>query len=159
MTAATSARLARHGSKTNLKGACSTECRVLAAKLRAAGGLRLEVSLGTWGPDPVLYQLFCDTEQEVISDRKKNDTEMGQAPTSQARPRDTDRLRPSNLTARTLSLVEHTISMFCCDPCPVGQGLVAAVKCYVRKARIFLRRQRREMTHHYRRHCSRVSVR
>ena len=38
---------------------------------------------------------------------------------------------------------------------PAMRGLVAAVKyCCVRKARFFLCRQRTEMTHHYRRHCS-----
>ena len=84
---------------------------------------------------------------------------MGQAPASQARPRDTDHLQPSNLAERTLSLVEHTISKFGCNPCPVRRGITAAVKCYVRKARFFWCRQRTEMTHHYRRHCSRVSVR
>ena len=60
---------------------------------------------------------------------------MGQAPTSQARPRDTDHLLPSNLAAKTLSLVEHAFSKFGVDPCPVRRGLTAAVKCYVRKAR------------------------
>ena len=85
---------------------------------------------------------------------------MGQAPTSQARPRDADHLlvRPSNLAAKTLSLVEHTLSKLGGDPCPVRRGLAAAVKCYVRKARFFLCRQRTEITHHYRRYCSRVSV-
>ena len=40
-------------------------------------------------------------------------TEMGQAPSSQARRRDKDDLaRLSNLTARTLSLVENTLFMF-----------------------------------------------
>ena len=34
---------------------------------------------------------------------EKHDPEMGQAPTSQARPRDTDHLRSSNMTARNLS--------------------------------------------------------
>ena len=65
----------------------------------------------------------------------KNHPEMGQAPTSQAIPRDTDHLRPSNLATRTLSLVEHTHSKFGGDPCSVRRGLAAAVKCYVRKAR------------------------
>ena len=60
---------------------------------------------------------------------------MGEAPTSEARPRDTDRLRPSNLTARTVSLVEHTVYKFGVDPCPVRRGITAAVKCYVRKTR------------------------
>ena len=95
----------------------------------------------------------------TFSVSQKNDTELGQAPTSQARPRDTDHLRPSNLAARTLSLVEHTLSKFGGDPCPARRGITAAVKCYVRKARFFLCWQRTEMTHHYRRHCTRVSVR
>ena len=34
----------------------------------------------------------------------------------------------------------------------------AAVKCYVRKTRFVLCRQGTQMVHHYRRHCSRVSV-
>ena len=68
---------------------------------------------------------------------QKYGTELGQAPTSQARSRDTDHLRPSNLAARTLSLVEHTLSKFSGDPCPVRRGIVAAVKCCVRKARFF----------------------
>ena len=54
---------------------------------------------------------------------QKIDTELGQAPTSQARPRDTDHLRPSNFAARTLSLVEHTFSKFSGDPCPVRRVL------------------------------------
>ena len=54
---------------------------------------------------------------------KKNHPEMGQAPTSQSRPRDTDHLRPSNLAARTLSLVEHALSKFSGDPCPVRRVL------------------------------------
>ena len=67
----------------------------------------------------------------------KNHPEMVQAPTSQARPRDKDHLRPSNLAARTLSLVEHTLSKFGGDPCPVKRGIAAVVKCYVRKAHFF----------------------
>ena len=90
---------------------------------------------------------------------EKNPPEMGQATTSQARPRDSDPLRPSNVAAKTFSLVEYTLSKFGGDPFPVRGGPMAAVKCYVRKSRFFLCRQRTEMTHHYRRHCSRVSVR
>ena len=71
----------------------------------------------------------------VISDQKKNHPEMGQAPTSQARPRDTDHLRPPNLAAKTLRFVEHTLSEFGGDPCPARRGLAAAVECYARKAR------------------------
>ena len=74
---------------------------------------------------------------------------MGQAPTPQARPRVTAHLQPSNLAARTLNLVEHTLFTFCRDPCPVSRALVAAVKCYVRKTHFFLCSQRTEMTHHY----------
>ena len=74
--------------------------------------------------------MTCSVSQKV-------DTELGQAPTSQARPRDTDYLRPSNLAARALSLVEHTLSKFGRDPCPVRRRLAAAVKCYVRTVRFF----------------------
>ena len=35
---------------------------------------------------------------------------------------------------------------------------MTAVRCYVRKARFFLCRQRPGMTHRYTQHCSRVSV-
>ena len=96
----------------------------------------LEVSLGTWGSDPVMYQLLSIQNRRSLPIRNKH-PEMGQAPTSQARPRDTDHLRPSNLAARTLSLVEHTLSKFGRDPCPVRRRLVAAVKCYLRKKRFF----------------------
>ena len=68
---------------------------------------------------------------------RKVDTELGQALTSQARPRHTDHLRLSNLAARALRSVEHTPSKFSHDPCPVRRGLVAAVMCCVRKARFF----------------------
>ena len=68
---------------------------------------------------------------------RKHDTELGHAPTSQARPRDTGHLRPSKLAASTLRSVEHTPSKFGHDPCPVKRGLVATVKCCVRKARFF----------------------
>ena len=76
--------------------------------LRGVGGLCLEVSLGTWKPDPVLYQLFA-IQNRSFPTRQKNDPEMGQAPTSQARTRDTAHLR--NLAARTLTLVEHTLQV------------------------------------------------
>ena len=61
-------------------------------------------------------------------------TELGQAPTPQARPRDIDHVRPSRLAARALRSVEHTPSKFGHDLHPVRRGLVAAVKCCVRKA-------------------------
>ena len=61
-------------------------------------------------------------------------TQLGQAPTSQARPRDTD-LSPSNLAGTTLSFVEHTLTKFGGDPCPVRRVIAAAVKSYMRNAR------------------------
>ena len=68
---------------------------------------------------------------------QKVGAELAHAPTSQARTRDTDHLRPSNLAARTLRSVEHTPSKFGHDPCTVRRGIVAAVKCCVRKTRFF----------------------
>ena len=123
--------------------------------LRVVGGLCLEVSLGTWGLTQFCVN-FLRYRPGGHFRSEKNDPEMGQAPTYQARPRDTAHLRPSNVA--TLSLVEHTLSKFCRDPCTVRRGLVLAVKCYVRKAHFFLCRHRSGMTHHYRRHCSRVPV-
>ena len=68
---------------------------------------------------------------------QKVDTELGLTPTSQARPRDTDHIQHSNLAARTLSLVEHTLYRYRFGgyPCPVRPGMAAAVNCYARKAR------------------------
>ena len=53
---------------------CSTERRGLAAKFPGSkwSTVCLEVLLGAWEPDPFLLSFFCDTKQEVISDRKKN---------------------------------------------------------------------------------------
>ena len=76
----------------------------------------------------------CSVSQKV-------DAELGQAPTFQAGPRDTDYPRPSNLVTRTLRPAEHTPSKCGHDPCPVRRGLAAAAKCCVRKARFFLCRQ------------------
>ena len=126
--------------------------------LKAVGGLCLEVSLRTWGPTHFCINVFAMQNTRPFSIRKMH-AEMGQAPTSQARPQDADDLRPSYLAARTLGLAERTLSTFGGDPCSVRQGLVASVKCYVRKARSFFRRQRSQNTHHYRRHCSRGLVR
>ena len=85
-------------------------------------------------PDPFLDHFFL-IGNVLNSVSQRVDTELGQAPTSHARPRETDHLRTSNLAARTLSLVEHTLSKFGGDPCPLRRGIAAAVKCYVRKAR------------------------
>ena len=111
--------------------------------LVAVGGLCLEVSLGTLGPDPVLYKRFAIQDRRSFWIRK-NHPGMGQAPTSQARLRDKDYLWPSNLTAWTLSLVEYRLSKFGGGTCHVRRGITAAVNCYMLKARVFLCRQRRE---------------
>ena len=47
---------------------------------------------------------------------------MGQAPTSQAKPRGKDQLRPSNQEAWTLPSVVHTPSKFGHDACPVRRA-------------------------------------
>ena len=80
------------------------------------------------------YQLFSD-RKKTCSVSPKVDTEIDQAPTCQASPRDTDHVRPSNLAARNLLSVEHTPSKFGHGPCPVRRGRVAAVKCCARKER------------------------
>ena len=103
------------------------------------------------GPDPFLYQRICDAEHKTVF-YQKNTSRNGSG--SQVSS-ETSRHR-SPTAAGTLSLVEHTLSTFRGDPFPVRRRLVAAVICYVRKARSFFRRQRSQMTQHYRRHCSRV---
>ena len=105
----------------------SPRCESSLPSLRAVGGLCLEVSLGTQGPDPVLCQL-CAIQNRSCFRSENNHPEMGQAPTSQASPRDTDHLRPSNSAAKILSVVENSLSKFDGDPCPMRRGLVAAVK-------------------------------
>ena len=58
-TAAANPRLTGHRSPLNLESVCSTKLRVLAARFEGRRwSLCLEISLVTWGPDPVLYQLF-----------------------------------------------------------------------------------------------------
>ena len=79
----------------------------------------LKVSLGTWRP--------CHFRSE------KYHPEMGQAPKSQARSRDTDHLRPSNLAARTIRLVKHTLSQVrwlpvFCEARTAGSGEVLCAK-------------------------------
>ena len=97
--------------------------------MRAVGDLWLEVSLRTCGRDPFLDNFFCS--QMTCSVSQKVGAELGQAPTSQARPGDTDHLRPSNLAARTLRSVEHTPSKFGHDPCRVRRdsSLQSSVAC------------------------------
>ena len=80
-----------------------------------------------WGADPFLDDFFL-IGNDLFSISQTVDKELGLAPTSHARPRDTEHPRPSNLAARSLSLVEHTLSKVG-DPCPVRRGIAAAVKC------------------------------
>ena len=88
-------------------------------------------------PSFVFFSLRSEVTSCSVS--QKLDTDMGQAPTFQARPRDTDHRRPSNLAASALRSVEHAPSKFGHDSFPVRRGLVAAVKyCCVRKALFFL---------------------
>ena len=125
--------------------------------LKAVGGLCLEISLRTWGLTHFCINVErCRTQDRFLSE---NDIQKWVRLPRPKRDLKTDHLRPSYLAARTLSLVEHTFYTFGGDPCPMRQGLVASVMCYVRKARSFLRTQRSEMTLHYRRHCSRGLVR
>ena len=81
--------------------------------------------------------MFLWSEMTSYSASQNVDTELGQAPTSEARPQDTDHLLPSNLAAKTRSLVEHTFSKLGGDPSPGRWALAAAVKRHVRKARCF----------------------
>ena len=122
--------------------------------LKAVGGLCLEVSLRTWCLTHFCINVLrCRTQDRFRSER--NTKKWVRLP-GLKRDLKTDHLRPPYLAARTLSLVEHTLSTFGGDPCPVRRRLVAVVMCYVRKKRSFFSRQRSQMTHHDRRHCSRV---
>ena len=120
----------------------STKLIVLAAKFE---GRRWSASRGlgwAWGPHPFLsnssYLSAISVEKNPIGNdemtsfsvSQKVDTETGQVSKSH-------RDLPSNLAARTLRSVEHTPSKFGHGPCRVRQGLVAAVKRCVRKARVF----------------------
>ena len=106
--------------------------RALPAKVQAVGGLCFEVLVGTWEPDQFVDEFFLiGNDLLPVLYCEINYTELGQPPTSQVRSRDTNHLRRSNSAAKTLSLVEHTLSKFGGDPCPVRQVLAAAVNCYV----------------------------
>ena len=71
------------------------------------------------------------------SDRKSNENRNGSGSHVASETSRQTTYGPQNLAARTLSVEEHTLSKFCRDPCPVRCGLVAAVKCYVRKTHFF----------------------
>ena len=94
--------------------------------LRAVGGMCLEVSDETWEHDPFLGIIFW-SEMTSWTVSQKVDTELGQAPTFQARPRDTSHL----YTALKLGS-DATWSMH-----HQRRGLVAPVKCRVRKPSFF----------------------
>ena len=84
------------------------------------------------------WMIFFESEMTSCSESQKVGTELGQPPTSHARPRHRDHPRPSKLAAKTLSLVEPTLSKFACDSCTARRGIVATVKCCVpKKARFF----------------------
>ena len=105
-------------------------------RFRGVGSLCLEVWPGTWDPDPFLdYQYFFLIENDLLFGNKTVDGELGQTPTSQGIPRDTDDTRPSNLAASTLSFVEHTLTMYASDPIPARRRFVAALTFFVRKVR------------------------
>ena len=108
--------------------------------LRAVGGLCLEVSLGTWEPRPFLFFSFR-SETTSCSVSQKVGTELGQACTSQARPRDTHHLlvRALNLAARTLRSVEHTPSKFLSWPAPSEARTRGCSQVLCAKSTIFCR--------------------
>ena len=119
-----------------MESLCSTKLRVLAAKFE---GRRWSVSTSRLGRRSLthFWVVFFLIGNDLLFCIAKAYTELGQAPMSQARPRDTDHLRPANLAARTLPLVEQKPSKFGHNPCPARPGLGAAVKCCARKARFF----------------------
>ena len=62
---------------TKLESVRSTKLRVSLPSLRTIGGLCLEVSLGMWGTDPVLYQLFAIQNRRSSPIRKKKTFRKG----------------------------------------------------------------------------------
>ena len=70
-TAATIPRLTGHGSPPNLESVCSIKLRVFGAKFEGRRWSCIEVSVGTWGPDPVLYKL-CAIQNRSFPVRKKS---------------------------------------------------------------------------------------
>ena len=105
--------------------------------LRAVGGLGSRGIAWDFGAGPIYTSLLSDRKIARCSVSQNVDAELGQASTFHARPRDTDYLRSSNLTERTLRSVEHTHSTFGHDPSPVRRGLLAAVTRCVRKPMSF----------------------
>ena len=99
------------------------------------------VSRSRWGGSltrPSSGSFFSDRKLPPVLYRQKLIHNWVSPPRpSQARPPDTAHPRYLRLAARTLRSVENTPSKFGHDPCPVRRGLVAAVKCCVRKSRFF----------------------
>ena len=125
-----------------MEGVRSTERGAL-AKLRAVGGLCLEVSLRTWGPNPVLYERFFAIQYgRSLPIRKK----MFKNGSGSHVPSETSGKRTSmalELGSEDSQLSGAYALQVGGDPCPVRRGLVAAVKCNVRKACFFLVYRRR----------------
>ena len=119
----------------------------------------LEVSLATWEPDPFLFSLLFRSEVPPVLYRKKLPHKWVRPP----RPK-RDLEKQTTYGPRTwqrglyAQWSVHPLK-FGHDPCPARRGLVVAVKCCERKKKKSFSKQRTEMTHHYRRHCSRVSAR
>ena len=89
---------------------------------------------------------FCTyTPEYILSSRnitscsvsQKVDTELCQAPTSQAKSRDQTTHGPHTWGGEDSTLSVHRPPKFGHDPCPVRRGLVAAIKRCAREARFF----------------------
>ena len=125
-----------HGSSPNLESVCSHKLTVLVARCecrRWSVSRDIDSDVGGWSSS---VSTSCGTTGGHFRSGR-NHPEMGQAPTPQATPRDTDHLRPSYLATRTLIIVEHTLSKFGDDPCPGRRGLATTVKWYVQKGTFF----------------------
>ena len=136
LTADTNSRLTDHGSWLKLEGVFSTERRVLAANFE---GRKRSVSrdhawdVGAW---PICVSTFAIQNRRSFPIGKKRYINGSVSPV----PRETSRRRPSmalKLGREDLRSVDHTPSKFGHDPFPVRRGLVAAVKCCMRKSRFF----------------------
>ena len=100
---------------------------------RGVGCLCLEVSIGTWKPDPFCIDCILRSEMTSFSIQQKAHTKMDQAVTPQTRPPGTDHLRASNLPPTTLCSVEHAPSKYRSNPCSVRRALGGGGQCCVEK--------------------------
>ena len=145
---------AKHGEGT----VCSQRWESSLPSLRAAGGLRIEVSLGTWGPDPVLIELFATQNRREFPTRKKSSRNRlgSHVPSKTSRRKPPTALK---LGGEDSPLSGAYVSQVWCWHVSCEARNHGSVKCYERKERFSLCSQWTEMTPHYRRHGSRVSVR